>query len=364
MKTMTLLAAALTALSLQAGPWDFKFPTAEENKIFFDAFETKVIGQAPEIVDPAMTVDSVEKADGYEIRYVSYNVDKDERIKALLLVPDHKPGEKLPLVFTLHPTFRVGKDAMVYRHGRAPANDAEKRKWDNRANALELVKRGFVCFAPDRQGYGERGPLPDEKDPVKNMRAAQEAFKAKHPGWHHTFGKVPFDLSRALDALLKLDFIDPENVGTMGHSLGGWDSLYFWGSDPRVKAAAVNSGGAHWIIKQLWFDQKWRLKFTEGTESVKPNTDCSAQVFIMKGAPKPLLYMRAIRDIGTDYGTTPQESMRMIREYYGTFGANPYQLYGKNQFAGFYHDEGHDFPRYGRDLAYSWLETQLKKSTK
>ena len=30
------------------------------------------------------------------------------------------------------------------------------------------------------------------------------------------------------------------------------------------------------------------------------------------------------------------------------------------QFAAFFHDEGHDFPIFARELAYRWLETQLK----
>lgn len=361
MKPTAILLTALSALSLAAGPWDYKFPTPEENQAFFDAFRTKVIGQPPAPVDPAMTVDSVEKADGYEIRHISYNVDQGERLKAFLLVPDHKPGEKLPLVCCLHPTSGGGKNVMLNRYPTPAANAAEQLKRDNRANALELVKRGFVCFLPDRQGYGERAVIPGESDPVKNMKAAQEAFKAKYPGWHHTFGKVPTDLSRALDELLKLDFIDTANIGAIGHSLGGWDSLYLWGTDPRVKAAVVNSGGAHWIVNDMWLNQKWRLKFAEGTESVKPNTDCSAQVFIMMGAPKPLLYMRGIREAGTDYGSCPVNSVRLIREYYGRFGPNPYQINAKNQFATFFHDEGHDFPPFARQLAYSWLEQQLKK---
>ncbi len=363
MKKLTLAAFfALAAATLVAAPpknWKYDFPPREAQQEFFDAFRKQVIGEAPAPCDPKLTLDSEEKKDGYTFYRVSYNVEPDERVKAYLLVPDHRPGEKLPLVFCLHPTFRIGKDVMIGNHGRPAQNADEQRRWDNRANALELVKRGFVCFAPDRLGYGERTPLVGEKDPVKNMRAAQALFQQKHPKWHHTFGKVSYDLSRALDGLLKLDYIDPARIGTIGHSLGAWDSVYFWANEPRVKAAAVNSSGAHWLIPQVWFDQKWRLKFAAGELPLKPNTDMSAQIFLQMGAPKPLLYMRAIKDIGTDYLSTPQEHIRMIREYYQTFGKNPYQIRGKNQFAVFFHDEGHDFPPFARALAYSWLEAQL-----
>ena len=347
-----------------AGYGKFTFPSPEEQQEFFRTFREKTInvGAGPqETVDPAMTFDGEVKMDGYTRYRVSYNVDRDERVSAWLLVPDHEPGTKLPLVFCPHPTWREGKDSMI-NQWKTPAKDAaEKRLRDNRANALELVQHGFICFVPDRGGYGERAPLPDDPDKFKNMYAYQAELKKRYPGWHHTFGKVPWDLSRALDALLKLDYVDGANVGTIGHSLGGWDSLYFWGSDPRVKAAVVNSGGAHWVIKEAWMKQPWRLKFAAGEQpNFKPNTDASAQIYIMMGAPRPLLYMRAIKDIGTDYTSTPMENLRMIREYYASFGKNPWQINGKNQFAAFFHDEGHDFPIYARELAYRWLETQLK----
>ena len=193
------------------------------------------------------------------------------------------------------------------------------------------------------------------------MKAYEAEFAKRHPNWQHTFGKVPYDLSRALDALLKLDYVDADNIGTIGHSLGGWDSLSLWGSDPRVKAAVTNSGGAHWVIKEIWTNHNWRMRFLDGTvKGFNPkSTDAVAPIYMMMGAPKPLLYMRALRDAGTDYSTSVLERARMIQAYYKTFGTHPNQINGKNQFAVFFHDEGHDFPAYARELAYRWLKTQL-----
>ena len=360
-KTFLGLIAVCLALSCTAGPFDFTFPKAEEQQDFFRKFREMVVGTPAEIVDPAMTFDQEIQKDGYTQYLVSYNVEKEERVSAWLLVPDHKPGEKLPLVFCLHPTWREGKDVMINQWATPPKNDAELRTRNNRSYGVELVKHGFVCFAPDRYGYGARAPLPEEKNPVANMKAYEAEFAKRHPNWHRTFGKVPFDLSRALDALLKLDYIDGDNVGTIGHSLGGWDSLYFWGSDPRVKAAVPNSGGAHWVIKEAWLNHAWRMRFVAGeVKGFNPkSTDAVAPIYIMMGAPKPLLYMRALRDAGTDYASSVLERARMIRAYYNTFPGNPYQIHGKNQFAVFFHDENHDFPVFARELAYRWLKVQL-----
>lgn len=334
-------------------PWQFPFQPAEADRQFWAEFQEKVVGPPPPVdFDVNMVITAREAKDGYTFCTVFYNVEKEERVKAYLLIPDHKPGEKLPLIFCLHPTAREGKDIMINRHSRPARNAAEQQKWDNRANALELVKLGYVCFLPDRYGYGDRGN-PAIGDVIKSMRWAEGEFAKRHPGWHKVFGKIPYDLSRALDGLLKLDFVDGTRVATEGHSLGGWDSLYFWGSDPRVRAAVVNSGGAHWIIRQIWMQPKWRSAFLEKKQMVKPNTDVCAQIFLMHGAPRSLLYMRGLRDTGTDYAQTPSENARMIREYFVRRG-------GQGKFSCFFHDEGHDFPPYARSLAWKWLESQLK----
>ncbi len=359
---MNMLRMAVFCMTIcWAGAAEWQFPEVGEQKVFFAAFRESVIGSGPQArVNPALTFDQEEKKDGYVQYTVSYAVDHDERISAYLLVPEHESGQKMPLMFCLHPTSRGGKDMVVGRHATAPADKAERKKWENRAYALELVKRGFVCFVPDRGGFGERSPLPDEPDPFRNMRVYQERLAKKYPNWSYPMGKVPWDLSCALDALLSLDFIDPARIGTVGHSLGGWDSLYFWGSDPRVKAAVINSGGAHQIIPDAWTNQAWRLAFARGKARVSANTNRSAQVFMMMGAPRPLLYMRSMRDSGTDYPSSVMENLRMIRAYYCRFSPNEYEIGGKPQFSAFFHNEGHDFPPFARELAWRWLELQLQ----
>ncbi len=326
---------------------------------FLKLFHRKLAGEGPaKRFDSVLSFDKSEQKDGYTLHTVSYFVDDDEKISAYLLVPDHPKGKKLPLVFCPHPTNRIGKDVLINRYPAPPANEAEQRKRENRANALELVRRGFVCFVPDRGGYGERSPLPEEPNPFKNMHAYQEKLQKKYPDWGYTRGKVPYDLSCALDALLKLDFIDGENVGTIGHSLGGWDSLHFWGSDPRVKAAVINSGGSYEIDPELWTDDGWMEKFAAGDTLGMSNILRSAQGYILLGAPRPLLYMKS-----TEEGKTPSsimENLKVIRAGYAAVPAGRYKVAGKSQFSAFFHNDGHDFPSFARELAYRWLERQLQ----
>lgn len=353
-----LFALFAPAAALVAAP-AAEFPPPEGDAEFFAAFRARVIGEAPAPVPADPRIEASEQCDGYTLQTVSYNVEVDERVRGYLLIPDHRPGARLPLVFCLHPTARHGKDMVI---GRNPATNSpvQARKYANRAYALDLVRRGFVCFAPDRIGFGERAPHPDEPRVAVNMRSSQQAFDARHPDWRLAFGKVPYDLSRALDFLSRLDFVDAERVGVIGHSLGAWDAILFYGSDPRVGAAVSNSGGAHSIDKSFWTDRRSGLAFAEGKLQVKPNTESVVQFFIMMGAPRPLLYIRGIKDEGTDYASSPLENIRLIDRYFKRFSPNPHERFGKPQFAAFFHGEGHDFPPYARELAGAWLEVQLK----
>ncbi len=354
----TLIFTICSAAAAEASPNPIKLPTQEENAAFLKLFHGRLAGIAPAKVDPKLSFDREEKKEGYTFFTVSYNVDEGERVSAYMLVPDHEKGKKLPLVFCLHATHRDGKIRLAELN--APENPEERRKWENRSFALELVRRGFVCFMPDRGGYGERSTLPDEKDCFRTMALYQEQLKQKYPGWEYTRGKVPADLSRALDALLELDWIDGANVGSIGHSLGGWDTLHFWGTDPRVKAAVVNSGGNYRITPALWTDSSWRKKFLDGEPMGMENIVNSAQVYIMLGAPRPFLFMRGIEEgKGRDIRESMLDSITVVDAYYQTLSPNPYEVNGKPQFGVLLHSDGHVFASFARETACRWLERQL-----
>ena len=93
MKQLIMVAFMLAAswnAAYGAGYGKFTFPSPEEQQEFFQTFREKTIGVGAgpqETVDPAMTFDTEEKMDGYTRYRVSYNVDRDERITAWLLVP-------------------------------------------------------------------------------------------------------------------------------------------------------------------------------------------------------------------------------------------------------------------------------------
>ena len=113
---------------------------------------------AADIVDPDPRILKEEDQGDHVRRTVSYLVERGERVNGFLLVPKPlpKPGQRLPLVLCPHPTNMAGKGSVVNLYDKPPADDRERVKRLHRQYALDLVRRGFVCFAPDRAAYGER----------------------------------------------------------------------------------------------------------------------------------------------------------------------------------------------------------------
>jgi pimeloyl-ACP methyl ester carboxylesterase len=71
--------------------------------------------------------------------------------------------------------------------------------------AIEFARRGFVVLAIDQAGHGHSDP----------------------PAFGNGFGGPP-----ALSYMRSLAFVDDDNVGLEGHSMGGWASVSAAGADP------------------------------------------------------------------------------------------------------------------------------------
>lgn len=139
-----------------------------------------------DIVDPQMTV--VEETDlGDHIRRrLSYYVEKGEKVYGYLLLPKDRGSKKLPLVMCPHPTSRTGKDMVVGKYDGSPVTKQEALKRTFRSYGLDLVRRGYICFAPDAPGFGERAPFPKDPGWQSNMKGYQAQLTKRWPTWQYT----------------------------------------------------------------------------------------------------------------------------------------------------------------------------------
>lgn len=86
-----------------------------------------------------------------------------------------------------------------------------------------LASRGHVVVAPDHVGntFFEMLDLDDETRKARHLDLRE---------WR------PLDLRAAIDAALGLECADPDRIGAIGHSFGGWTALKMPRFDPRVRA--------------------------------------------------------------------------------------------------------------------------------
>jgi dienelactone hydrolase len=143
---------------------------------------------------------------------ITYESEPGDAVPAWLIrrtgLPKLPPG-----MLCLHQTTKFGKDE--------PAGFAGKPTLHY---ARELAERGFVVIAPDYPSLGE-----NTSDPYA-MRYVSTSMKGI---WNH---------SRAIDVLVENAGVDASRIGSIGHSLGGHNSLFLAVFDPRVKVVVTSCG--------------------------------------------------------------------------------------------------------------------------
>jgi len=223
----------------------------------------RALSYSPKPVPLDIQVHNVEKRDGYELRVISFAGSAHYRIPAYLLVPTGRPGP-FPAAVALHDHggwFFHGKEKLVTTKGEHVAlKDFRAQYYGGRAFAEELARRGFVVIVPDAFYWGERrlqyqNPPPDLRkrldslDPasVEYVRTMNTYLRERNnelntwlsfsgTSW---MGIVAHDDRRSVDLLASLPEVDPNRIGCVGLSGGGYRSTYLTGLDSRIRASVI-----------------------------------------------------------------------------------------------------------------------------
>jgi dienelactone hydrolase len=314
----------------------------EERRKQFTSVIAQVLGAPTNLVPPALEVREmgVEEMEGYTRRHVQIRSEPDDWIPAYLLLPKPLPATRVPAMICLHQTVAQGKEEPCGVKG-----DPEL------AFAVELVKRGYVCIAPDAIGFGER--IPTGTQPYHDSIA----FYRKHPGWSF-MGKMIWDVGRVVDYLETLPQVDPRRIGSIGHSHGAYGTLFAAAFEPRISAAIASCGFTtyrsdpspeRWshataLIPQLGF-------YLPDVASIPFDW----QHVLALIAPRPLFVWYARKD-----AIFPRtDNLKNLLADVSTV----YALYGETNEPAWQAFEGpHRFPEPGRQAAYHWLDQVLARS--
>ncbi|MCH8923175.1 MAG: dienelactone hydrolase family protein [Planctomycetes bacterium] len=153
---------------------------------------------------------------------IRYEVEPGVPVEAYLLMPLKIAG-RVPGVVVLHST--------VDHTIRQPAGVQGKPQ---KAFGLKLARRGMVAICP-------RNFLWDGKTDNKYTEHVRR-FHRRHPK-SKGMARMLHDAQVATDILAALPQVDPQRLGSVGHSLGAKEVLYLAAFDERIKATVSSEGG-------------------------------------------------------------------------------------------------------------------------
>lgn len=166
-------------------------------------------------------------------------IDVQPGLAAVLLVfrpEDMAPREKRPAILCCHGHGQFGKDSPM---GIASDDDrAAEIKRFNYDYGLQMARDGFVTYALDWLGFGERASdrKPNNVAPERRDKCNIHYLCATMLGTT-ILAMNCHDAARATDFVCTLPFVDPKRLGVMGLSLGGTMTTWVMLTDPRFTAA-------------------------------------------------------------------------------------------------------------------------------
>lgn len=298
----------------------------------------EVMGKLPgkeKRCDLAVKIVEEEDCGKYIRRLITYESEPGSRVPAYLCVPKEvlKGNRKVPAVLCPHPTDNVVGHGVTVGLGKTAY----------RAYAADLAERGYVTLAPSY-------PLLAKYQP-----------DLKKLGWESGTLKAVWDNMRGLDYLESLPFVDSKAMGTIGHSLGGHNSVYTAVFDERLKLIVSSCGldsfldyyggdEKNWVPEKGWCQTRYMPKLADYKGKLA-DIPFDFHELIGALAPRHVFISAPTKD-----GNFKPESVDRIAK-----AAKPvFKLYGhENRLQVAHPDCGHDFPPEMREAAYQLIDTVL-----
>lgn len=271
-------------------------------------------------------------------RHIRIRSEPDDWIPAYLLIPKDLPKKPVPAMICLHHTDFTGKNVMCGLKG--------KPQW---AFALQLVRRGYVCIVPDEIGFGERIPAGTQcyHDSI--------SFYRRHRRWSY-MGKMIWDVSRTIDYLETLPYVDRHKIGSVGLSHGSYSTIFAAAFEPRITAAIASCGFDTFRNDDQPHRWSHMTPLIPQLGSYLPevkNIPFDWHHICALVAPRPLFICYS-----TDDFVFP--NLKKMGAFFGDV-QSVYQLYdAADNLAWYEHPGTHDFPDKGRAIAYRWLDDRFK----
>ena len=271
-------------------------------------------------------VDGTKVVSGIVRKKVSFLSEPGDRVPAYLLMPKDLEGA-VPAMLCLHQTTKIGKGEAAGVGGLA-----------NLYYALELARRGYVTLAPDYPNFGDYLFNPYENGYVS---ATMKGI------WNHM---------RAVDLLESLPEVDSARIGSIGHSLGGHNTLFVAAFDRRLQVI-VSSCGFNSFRKYKggdlkgWSHQGYMPRIAERYHANAKQMPFDFTEVTAALAPRGLFVNAPLHDNNFEVSGV-EDCMQTAAPVYELLGA-------RDKLVAVHPDAGHDFPPEVRKQAYRFVDRVL-----
>ncbi|MGA0560613.1 dienelactone hydrolase family protein [Larkinella sp. VNQ87] len=170
------------------------------------------------------------RKDGYRIESLTYQVEANEPVPALLLIPDSATAQRpVPGIAVWHQhngEYHLGKSEPAGLAGNPMHH-----------TAVALVREGYVVLCPDALCFEER------QDPTKKLKNGEferfeflrQVVRGRSMAW-----KNILDMRRAIDYLCSRPEVRADQIGCYGHSMGSTHTWLAGPLEPRLKCLVGN----------------------------------------------------------------------------------------------------------------------------
>jgi len=171
--------------------------------------------------------ETIRKA-GYRIESVSYEVEPEDRVPALVLIPDGvDAAHPAPAVAVWHQhngEWHLGKTEPAGLAGNPMHH-----------TGVALVREGYVVICPDALCFEERQSPDLKAGDFERFEFLRYVLAGKCMAW-----KNILDMRRAIDYLCQRPEVDRRRIGCYGHSMGSTHTWLVGPWEPRLKCLVCN----------------------------------------------------------------------------------------------------------------------------
>lgn len=321
---------------------------------------------APPPVQPAPQLISRTDRGDFTEEYLTFQTTPDIRVPAFVLVPKNA-RRPAPAIVALHDHggfYLWGKEKILEHSGEHPAlTEFRNTYYGGKSTTAELARRGYVVividmfywgerrmtFASDPESYRLRPADMTQKDVQEyNRRSGQNeqlVARSLYTAGISWPGVMLWDDMRTVDYLASRPEVNPERIGCVGLSVGGYRSFMLGALDERIKAA-VDVGWMTSFATQIRRHVIHSVGLTFHVPGMLAYADLPDLAALV--APRALMVINGSKD-----GLFTAEGVAMAFDKIG-------KIYAKagapDRRACVMYDGPHEFNRPMQEKAWEWLE--------